>query len=196
MMLSLLKEMFLIVFGTFLLLNNGSTGLVAEEFEVEREVDVRVPMRDGTKLLADIYFPVKDGEPPWKAITGSTHATPYGKQFGPTALMAKFFAQHGYASLIQDSRGPVISTGEKAPLCEAEDGFDTVQWVACQPWCDGKVGMHGPSALANFQFAAAALAPPALVTIIPWQGAPNYYRGLLRAVVHCILACYTLAWPD
>ena len=53
-------------------------------------------------------------------------------------------AQRGYAMVIQDVRGRFSSDGEFYPFInEARDGYDSVEWVASQPWCNGKVGMFG-----------------------------------------------------
>ncbi len=106
---------------------------------------VMVPMRDGTKLATDIYLPAGDG--PWPAILVRT---PYSRkrpgEFGPQAN------DRGYAFISQDFRGRFDSEGEDWPVfvhggwSEHQDGYDTVEWVAAQPWSDGKVGAFGISA--------------------------------------------------
>jgi putative CocE/NonD family hydrolase len=93
--------------------------------------------------------------------------TPYGKAFVQTtfALMA---AERGYAVVNQDTRGRWASEGDGYPLVhEKNDGYDTVEWAAQQPWSNGKVGMFGLSYMGYTQFAAAVTHPPSLRTIIP-----------------------------
>src|SRR5437879_12119780 len=79
-------------------------------------------------------------------------------------------ARHGYAVVIQDVRGRFASDGEfDAYTHETEDGYDSVQWVAEQPWCDGHVGMCGVSYLAQAQLMAASARPPGLRAIMPME---------------------------
>jgi uncharacterized protein len=79
-----------------------------------------------------------------------------------------------------DSRGCGHSdgTGKLLSRQEAEDSYDLVQWIAGQPWCDGNVVMLGVSYLAMSQYAVAALQPPALRAICPWEGFTDAYRDL------------------
>lgn len=126
------------------------------------ERDVEVEMRDGVHLYADVYR--ADTSQPLPTLL---QRTPYGKGFAQTsfALMA---AERGYAVVVQDTRGRWASEGDGYPMLhEMEDGYDSVEWAAAQPWSDGKVGMFGASYVGYTQLAAAVLHPPALVTIIP-----------------------------
>src|SRR5215469_7645708 len=103
--------------------------------------NIAVPMRDGIKLYADLYRPVRDGRFPVVIVR-----TPYGKQRDGIHETKVLFAQHGYAVLVQDTRGRYESGGEWDPFRnEAWDGYDTVEWAARQPWSNGKVGMSGGS---------------------------------------------------
>jgi putative CocE/NonD family hydrolase len=127
---------------------------------VERDVEVK--MRDGITLRADVYRP--DTSEPLPVLL---QRTPYGKAFTGTtfALMA---AERGYAVVNQDTRGRWASEGDGYPLVhEKNDGYDTVEWAAQQPWSDSKVGMFGLSYMGYTQFAAAVTHPPSLRTIIP-----------------------------
>ena len=106
---------------------------------------VMVPMRDGTKLATDIALPSDSG--PWPAIV---IRTPYGKRSMTGA--AAMAIQRGYACVVQDFRGRFDSEGIDYPIFlhdgwgEHQDGYDTVEWIAEQDWCNGKVGGFGISA--------------------------------------------------
>jgi putative CocE/NonD family hydrolase len=86
----------------------------------------------------------------------------------------------GFAVVNADLRGCGTSDGTGALLSrqEAEDTYDVVEWAAEQPWSDGRVVMSGVSYLAISQYAVAALRPPALKAIIPWEGFTDVYRDL------------------
>lgn len=127
---------------------------------VQRDVETR--MRDGVILRADVYRP--DATEPLPALLART---PYGKGFANPAF-ALLAAERGYAVVLQDTRGRWASEGTGYPmLYEREDGYDTVQWVARQAWCNGRVGMYGASYVGYTQWAAAVAQPPALRAIIP-----------------------------
>lgn len=125
----------------------------------ERRTEAMVAMRDGVRLATDVILP--EGKGPWPVILTRT---PYGRRQGSISGIEPNFIARGYARVVQDCRGRFQSEGkfgvfDKEPL----DGYDTVEWIAKQPWCNGKVGMYGVSAsgiLANF---AAIGAPPHLV---------------------------------
>jgi hypothetical protein len=96
-----------------------------------------VPMRDGVRLATSIYLPEGDG--PWPVVLTRT---PYGKDmmYGPGTH--KEYLKNGYARVVQDSRGKGKSQGKYAAFVDdMEDGYDTVEWIAKQPWSNGKVGM-------------------------------------------------------
>ena len=86
----------------------------------------------------------------------------------------------GFTVVNADSRGCGHSegTGKLLSRQEAEDTYDLVQWIADQAWCDGNVVMLGVSYLAISQYAVAALQPPALRAICPWEGFTDAYRDL------------------
>lgn len=131
---------------------------------------VPVAMRDGTLLATDVELP--DGTGPVPAILVRT---PYDKVFERDRRRAFFdrLLAHGYAVVVQDVRGRFNSDGTFFPYVnEAQDGFDTVAWIAAQPWCDGAVGMWGASYAGQVQWQAASLTPPALKAIVPVASPP------------------------
>jgi putative CocE/NonD family hydrolase len=130
-------------------------------------------MRDGVKLYADVYRPRREGRFP-TLIT----RTPYGVQRDGMHEAVIRFAQHGYAVVVQDTRGRYESEGAWDPFRnEANDGFDTVEWAAGQAWSNGKAGMHGGSYLGHVQWQAATMAPPHLATIFPVLASTSIYHN-------------------
>jgi hypothetical protein len=140
------------------------------------ESDVAVPMRDGVALRADIYRP--DGGGPLPAVLGRT---PYDRTFGPTPpsiLDPDRAVEAGIALVCMDVRGQHGSEGEFYPFrAEGADGFDSVEWVAAQPWCSGAVAMAGRSYSAATQWLAAGAAPRHLRAIAPVVVGSNYFDG-------------------
>jgi putative CocE/NonD family hydrolase len=135
--------------------------------------DVRVPMRDGITLSADIYRP--DTTDPVPVILVRT---PYDNGVAAHVAAGKKWARRGYAYVVQDVRGRGESDGEFYPLVtEANDGFDTIEWITRQPWSNKRVGMMGGSYLGWVQVYAAALKPAGLVTIVPSVTPPDPDRN-------------------
>ncbi|HUQ92253.1 MAG TPA: CocE/NonD family hydrolase [Bryobacteraceae bacterium] len=144
---------------------------IAETIRVEGHV--AATMRDGVKLYGDVYRPRREGRFP-TLIT----RTPYGVQREGMHQSVIQFAQQGYAVVVQDARGRYESEGAWDPFRnEANDGFDTVEWAASQPWSNGKVGMHGGSYLGHVQWQAASKAPPHLTTIFPVLASTSIYHN-------------------
>ncbi|MCC6315328.1 MAG: CocE/NonD family hydrolase, partial [Thermomicrobiales bacterium] len=143
-------------------------------FRVER--DVPVTMRDSVILMTDVYRPDAPGRFPVLL-----QRTPYNKELGGLALVQTdtFRAlRHGYAVVIQDVRGRYRSEGDFTPFHqEIDDGYDTVEWCAAQPWSNGAVGMYGTSYVGATQWLAAVAAPPSLKAIAPAFTASDYYEG-------------------
>jgi uncharacterized protein len=141
-------------------------------------IDVNVPvrMRDGVTLHADVYRPAVDGRFPVLLTR-----TPYDKA-GSAAINNMFdlmaAARAGYAVVVQDVRGRYTSEGDWYPFVhEADDGYDTVEWCAAQPWSTGKVGMFGRSYVGATQWLAATTRPPHLICIAPMITADDYHEG-------------------
>jgi putative CocE/NonD family hydrolase len=142
------------------------------------ERDLAAPMRDGVVLRADAYLPEDGGPAP--AIVSRT---PYDKGLRLTpaaALDPELAVAAGFALVCQDVRGQHASEGSFDPfLSEGADGYDTVEWVAAQPWCNGRVGMAGRSYTAATQWRAAIEQPPHLGAIVPVVVGSDYYDGWL-----------------
>lgn len=163
------------------------------------EHDVTFTMRDGKKLFADIYRPPNSDA----KVPALLCWSPFGKKFngllslklmtpwnlgipdGTLSGLEKFEAPDpadwvpaGYAIVNIDSRGSGDSEGTMVIMGtqEAEDGYDTIEALARQPWCNGNVGLVGNSHLAIVQWFIAALNPPSLKAIAPWEGCGDLFR--------------------
>lgn len=134
------------------------------------EKNVPAEMRDGVILRADVYRPDAPGTFP-----ALLRRTPYSKNAGDSPEGFREWASRGYVVVVQDTRGRYASDGVAVPHDEAEDGYDTVEWVASLPWVDGGVGMWGGSYLATTQLTAAGLAPPSLTAIAPSSSYTSRY---------------------
>lgn len=140
------------------------------------ERDLELPMRDGVVLRADAYLPDDGSTAP--AIVSRT---PYDRSFPLTpvaALDPERAVEAGFALVCQDVRGQHGSDGRFNPFAsEGSDGYDTIEWVAAQDWCDGSVGMSGRSYPAACQWRAAVEQPPHLRAIFPVVVGSDYYHG-------------------
>ncbi|MGH8175886.1 MAG: CocE/NonD family hydrolase [Steroidobacter sp.] len=115
-------------------------------------------MRDGVRLAANVFLP--EGQGPWPVVLSRT---PYLKDRMLSNAPPKYVSA-GYAYVVQDVRGKGRSQSEYHPFVDdRNDGYDTVEWAAKQPWSNGKVGMTGASALGITANLAASAAPPSLV---------------------------------
>ena len=141
--------------------------------QIRVENRVAIPMRDGVRLYADVYRPVGEGKYP--VIVSRT---PYSTERAPSAYAAAvFFSRRGYAYVFQDVRGRHESEGTWEPFRDdMQDGYDTIEWAAAQPWSNGRVGMEGGSYLGHVQWRAAQAAPPHLVAIFPRVASTSIYH--------------------
>ncbi|MBV6458138.1 MAG: hypothetical protein HONBIEJF_01261 [Fimbriimonadaceae bacterium] len=131
------------------------------EFETERLDKEMAPMRDKVQLAADVVKPKGDGKHPVILIR-----TPYGRK--ASAAEGGFWATRGYVLVSQDVRGRGDSEGEfYPPFFERQDGYDTLEWISKQSWCDGNIGMIGGSYLGWVQWYAAVTGHKALKCIVP-----------------------------
>src|SRR3569833_97842 len=147
---------------------------------------IRIPMRDGIHLNATLYLPPNNPGPAPTLIT----LTPYiGQTYHDRGM---YFAEHGYPFLTVDVRGRGNSEGKFEPFVnEGRDGYDIVEWLAKQPYCNGKVAMWGGSYGAYVQWATASECPPHLATIVP--AAPPYI-GVDFPLRNNMFAPYLMQW--
>jgi putative CocE/NonD family hydrolase len=134
-----------------------------EYYEADKYVPI--PMRDGVNLYADIYKPPAEGRYPVILIR-----LPYGIREFYTYMPAygRYWAKKGYIFIAQDVRGKWRSEGEFEPMVnESQDGYDTIDWIADQSWCDGNIGMMGESYYSYTQWAAAITNHPNLKCFAP-----------------------------
>ncbi|OJV33189.1 CocE/NonD family hydrolase [Sphingomonas sp. 67-36] len=152
--------------------------------------DHMVPMRDGVHLATDIYLPAGPG--PFPVLLERTPYDKRGTNHGdltaadlvprPKPQIARWFAEAGYAYVLQDCRGRFGSEGVFTKyLSEAEDGADTLAWLLEQSWCDGRIGTLGLSYGAHVQNALACLNPPGLKAMfLDSGGFSSAYHGGAR----------------
>jgi putative CocE/NonD family hydrolase len=140
------------------------------------EKDIEIPMRDGCVLKADLYR--LDGP---EKLPVLLNRTPYDKSFPQITLNtldAVRAARAGYNVVLQDCRGLFASQGTfNCFVDEARDGYDTIEWVARQPWANGNVGTFGASYMGATQWLAAAQRPPSLKAMVPAITASDYHDG-------------------
>lgn len=151
---------------------------------------VRVPLRNGLTLAGDLALPDHGGPFPCLLI----HYTPYGR--GERADILRWWARHGFAALCCDIRGTHDSQGsfpEPASMGECEDNYDAIEWLAAQPFANGKVGQYGQSYGALTALRVAALRPPHLAAIAPQQSWSSYYDYKYPGGIQ---AARGGVWPD
>ncbi len=142
------------------------------EFEVAVEKDVKIAMRDGVRLAADVYRPARDGKPAEGRFPTLLTRTPYDKN-GAKAE-GEFYAARGYVVVANDVRGRYASEGTWRLIADdPQDGFEIVEWIARQEWSDGKVGTFGTSYPGGTQHALAEMNPPHLTTMVPVDAVSN-----------------------
>jgi uncharacterized protein len=139
----------------------------APRHEVRLERDIRVPMRDGTELATDLYMPVGAGEKLGTILIRTQYGKSPYRPPQPSDRVALDFAGQGYAVAVQELRGLFDSGGAYAlGAHDAEDGYDTLSWIAAQPWSSGRVATYGCSSLGITQVLLAQLRHPAHVCAI------------------------------
>jgi predicted acyl esterase len=170
---------------------NPSTFNPALPEGVTLEENVYVTMRDGVNICVDIYRPTTAGRYPAIFSTSAyikgiqTYAPELSHSIEAGATF--FMVANGYVHVIGQARGSGLSQGQYNwyDKEEQQDGFELVEWIARQPWCDGNVGMMGDSYFGRTQWLIAGLQPPHLKCIAPYDGSMDDYRsrhdgGLVR----------------
>ncbi len=128
---------------------------------ITRRFNVRIPLRDGLTLSADLTLP------PALPAPVIVIRTPYGKSGERQSARATTFATGGYAVLQVDVRGRGDSDGEFQPYrSDGPDGADAIAWAAAQDWCSGDVATYGGSYPGRIQWLAALEKPPALRAMV------------------------------
>ena len=141
----------------------------AQETQKEKGIDLiwglKIPMRDGVQLNATVYKPKDMREPLPVVFTLTPYVSDAHHRF------AYRYAQQGYLSVMVDIRGRGNSGGAFEPrVNESRDGYDVVEWLARQPWSNGKVAMQGGSYRGSSQWRTLKAFPPHLATIVPIMG--------------------------
>ena len=155
----------------------------APRFDVAVDWDARIPARDGVELSANVWRPVavpgRDG--PDARFPAIVEMIPYGKDNWRRAAdtaRGEWFAARGFALCRIDVRGTGSSYGvaqDEYTADETRDGYDAVEWLACQPWCSGHIGMWGISYGGFTAIQVAALRPPHLRAIVPVMATDDRY---------------------
>ena len=142
---------------------------------VSLEKNVYATMRDGVKMALDIYQPVQ-GKGPWPAILAYS---PFQKERFFESPKPAFYCLHGYVCVQATERGSGFNEGKFIfhGTAAAQDGYDLVEWIAGQPWCNGNVAMMGASGYGVMQWLTAPLNPPHLKALVVLATTDNY-RGL------------------
>lgn len=145
-------------------------------YDTEMRLDVKVPMRDGVDLSADIYLPRARGKFPTVLVR-----TPYSNNMDAMIEKARRLANNGYVCVIQDCRGRWDSDGEfYAFLVEGADGYDTQEWIGNQEWSDGKIGTAGGSYLGLVQWQSAPYRSEFLTCMAPRVICCDFYSGMVH----------------
>ncbi|WP_181918396.1 MULTISPECIES: CocE/NonD family hydrolase [unclassified Wenzhouxiangella] len=176
----------------------GATAVAESSDDIGREptdVDfiwgVEIPVRDGTVLNGTLYRPDGYSREEDGPLTTIVTITPYiSDRYHPDA---QYFARHGFAFLIVDTRGRGNSEGAFKPLDleDGRDGYDIVQWIAEQPWSNGKIGMRGGSYGGYNQWATARYFPEDLDTIVPIA---SPYHGIDFPMNYNVQYPYVIRW--
>lgn len=156
--------------------------------------DLKTPLRDGVRLSSDVYLPTGGGSYPVVFLR-----TPYESTRDQHIDWAVWWAQRGYAAVVQDCRGKYESEGVfYAYRDDGPDGYDALEWIAQQPWCDGKIGMSGRSYGGLVQWQAAGQGSTRLSALAPQVIMGDYFGEYHRigGAVHwalTMLAAVTFA---
>jgi uncharacterized protein len=161
------------------------------EHEIRTLIDVKVPMRDGVKLSANVFLPRTAGR--WAVIL---ERSPYGAKSADWYVnRAMYYASRGYVYVLQDVRGRYDSEGTFHPWDqEINDGRDSLDWCGTQSWSTGNVGMMGMSYMGLVQWLAAPTGSPYLKTIIPHACAADYFMYGMNYTGGAFMHYINLPW--
>jgi putative CocE/NonD family hydrolase len=163
--------------------------VVAAQKPIVKLLSVPVAMRDGVRLSANVFLASERARVPAILVR-----TPYGKGADITPNY-QAFVEHGYAIVVEDVRGRYESEGAFQPLTqEVHDGDDTLNWIARQPWSDGKIGMMGGSYLGIVQWKAALASNPHLKAIFPVVSGNDDYRDRYYSTGGALKLGHRLGW--
>ncbi len=161
---------------------------------VEVRWDVRVPVRDGLELSANLWLPVPRAGAPDERFPAILEMIPYGKdnwRRNADVARGEWLAARGFALCRLDVRGTGSSPGvalDEYTEDETRDGYDAVEWLAAQPWCTGSVGMWGISYGGFTSIQVAKLRPPHLRAILPMYATDDRYRDDVHIRGGCVTA--------
>ncbi len=154
--------------------------------------DIRIAARDGISLSANLWLPA-DVNPEIRC-PAILEMIPYRKddwRANADEARGQYLARHGYALCRVDVRGTGRSDGvalDEYTADETRDGYDAVEWLAAQPWCNGNVGMWGISYGGFSAIQVAALRPPHLRAIVPVYATDDRYLSDVHFVGGCVTA--------
>lgn len=166
-----------------------------ELYSVQTHYHIQILMRDGVLLSANLWLPVPNT--PAERFPAILEMIPYRKddwRYAADHQRMSWFAQRGYGCCRLDVRGTGSSGGialDEYTLAETQDGYDVVEWLAAQPWCNGNVGMWGISYGGFTAIQVAKLQPPHLKAIIPVYATDDRYTDDVHYLGGCLLASDT-----
>jgi len=166
-------------------------------FAVREIKNTWIPLADGTHLAARIWLPVEAEKTPFPALL---EYIPYRKNDGTAirdAIRHPYLAGHGYACVRVDMRGSGESDGilfDEYLKQEQDDCLEVMEWIAAQPWCDGKIGMFGKSWGGFNSLQVAARRPPQLKAVITIGFTDDRYHDDVHYMGGCLLASQMLPW--
>ncbi len=158
---------------------------IADPHGIVVSQDVMVPMRDGVRLAFDVYRPGLAGAFADGRYPAIMLHTPYDKATKRYTEIADYFVPRGYAVVLVDMRDRYRSEGSGTYFHSAtphtgNDGYDIVEWIAAQPWSNGRVGTVGSSYAGQVQIRTALERPPHLTAIWPDVVTTNNYANCTR----------------
>jgi len=177
-------------------------------YSIRKQTDVKIPMRDGAYVLGDIFRPIDEGKYPAIVSIGSYGKAPYrGCICNEEELLEKevtedmyfegnpenhpyenheaadawYWVPKGYAVVRADNRGLCNTPGVLNPygVQEAEDFYDSIEWIAKREWSNGNIGTWGASLFGINQWSVAQLQPPSLKAMISSAGDSDRYRQVV-----------------